>query len=122
VHDDIIHKRSLGIEQRRILRLPQRQFRRIVHRNVLHGRQCLRACEANIAHVADVEDAHSGADNHMFGDDSAANGRRIFDGHIPAVELDHLRAHLAMDGIQRGLPNLRRGGIFVRGRFNSRQA
>jgi hypothetical protein len=41
----------------------------------------------------------------VFVDDAASDGRRIFDRHVPAIELDHLRAHLAMDGVERGLAN-----------------
>jgi hypothetical protein len=59
--------------------------------------------QANVAHVADVEDARAGAHRHVLVDDAAADGRGILHGHVPAVELDHLRAHLAMDGVERCL-------------------
>src|SRR5262249_31801209 len=38
-------------------------------------------------------------------------GRGIFDRHVPAIEFDHLGAHLAMDSIQRGLADGRRGRL-----------
>ena len=101
--DHIVDKRSLRIEQRRILRLPNRQPRSVIHGNVLHGGQRLRPRQANVAHVADIENAHAGAHRHVLVDDAAADRRGILDRHVPAIEVDHLRAHLAMDGVQRGL-------------------
>jgi hypothetical protein len=70
---------------------------------VLHRSQRLRPRQPNVAHVADIEDAHARAHRHVLVDDSAADRRGILHGHVPAVEVDHLRAHLAMDGVQRGL-------------------
>jgi hypothetical protein len=37
----------------------------------------------------------------MLIDDAAAKGSGIFDWHIPAIEFHHLRAHLAMNDVQR---------------------
>jgi len=70
---------------------------------MLHRGQRLRPGQADIAHVADIENAHAGAHRHVLVDDTAADRSGIFHWHIPAVELDHLRAHLAMDGVQRSL-------------------
>ena len=114
VDDHVVHERSLRIEQRRILRLPDRQPRRVVHRDVLHRRERLRSGQADVAHVADVEDADAGAHRHVLVDDAAAERGGIFDRHVPAVELHHLRAHLAMDGVQRGFAD--------GGRLNRRQS
>ena len=62
--------------------------------------------QPDVAHVADVEDADAGAHGHVLGDDAAADGCGIFDRHVPAVEFDHLRAHLAMDGVQRSFADV----------------
>ena len=50
------------------------------------------------AHVADVKDADAGAYGYVFGDEPG-----VFDRHVPAAEVDHLRAELAMGGVQSGL-------------------
>src|ERR1700690_3304150 len=73
---------------------------------MLHSGQCLRTGQADIAHMADVKNANPGAHSHMLGDDTASDRGRVFDGHIPTVELDHLGAHLAMDGVQGGFSNI----------------
>ena len=73
VHDDVVHKCALRIEQRRILRLPDGQLRGVVHRDMLNSGERLRAGEPDVAHVADVEDADAGAHRHVLVDDSAAN-------------------------------------------------
>ena len=101
--DHVVHESPLRIEQRRILRLPDGQLRGVVHGNVLDRRQRFRSGQADVAHVADVEDAHASPHRVVLGHDSA--GRGIFDRHVPAVEFDHFRAHLAMHGIKCSLPN-----------------
>ncbi len=53
--------------------------------------------------MADIEDADPVADRQVLFHQAAHGG--IFDRHVPAVEIDHLRAHLAMDGIQGSLAN-----------------
>ena len=76
VHDHVIHKRSFGIEHRRIVRLADGQLRRIVHADVLHrGERPARlpaATDANVSHVADVENAHAPAYRPVFRNQSAA--------------------------------------------------
>ena len=70
--DHVVDKRSLGIKQRGVLRLADSQPRRIIHGDVLHRGQRLRPGQANVSHVADVEDAYAGAHSHVLGNDSAA--------------------------------------------------
>ena len=57
VDDDVVDERSLGIEQRRILRLADGEPGGVVHRDVLHGGERVRPGHADVAHVADVKDA-----------------------------------------------------------------
>jgi hypothetical protein len=52
----------------------------------------------------------------MLIDNAASDRCGILHRHVPAVEIDHLRPHLAMNGIQRGLTD---GGN--RSRFDGRQ-
>jgi hypothetical protein len=47
--------------------------------------------------VADIEDPNTVAYGIVFGNDATAG--RIFNGHVPAIEFDHLGANLAMHGI-----------------------
>jgi hypothetical protein len=70
---------------------------------MLYRGQRLRSGEPDIAHVADVEDADASTNRVVLGHD-AADGR-VFNGHVPAVEFDHFRAHLAMHRVKRGLAN-----------------
>jgi hypothetical protein len=49
--------------------------------------------------VADVKYPYTGTDSHMLVDNAAAQRCWVFDRHVPAIELNHLRAHLAVDGI-----------------------
>src|SRR5580658_5569425 len=83
---------------------------------MLHGGQRFAASKTDISHVADIEDAHAGTHGHVLVHDAASDRRRVFDGHVPAVEVDHLRAHLAMNGIQRSLANVLRNVLWDGGR------
>src|SRR5271157_6515430 len=62
--------------------------------------------------MADIENADSVADRQVLLHQAAYGW--VFDGHVPAVEIDHLRAHLAMDRIQGSLAD-RRGRQRLRG-------
>jgi hypothetical protein len=103
VNDNIVYESSLRIEQGRILRLSDGQLRSVVHREMLHGGKRFAAGQSDISHVADVKNTDAGADGHVLVDDAASDRSGVFDRHVPAVKLNHLRAHLAMDGVQGGL-------------------
>ena len=102
VNDDIVDERSFGIEKCGVLSLSDRQLRGVVHRNVLDGGKSLWPGEADVAHVADVENADACTHRHVLIDDAAADRCRVLDWHVPAVELHHLCIHLAMDSVERG--------------------
>ena len=97
MHNHIVDERSLGIKQRGILGLPDSQSGGVVHADVLDGEQGLRAYKADVPHVADIEDPNTVAYGIVFGNDATAG--RIFNGHVPGIEFDHLGAHLAMHGV-----------------------
>ena len=121
--DHVIDKRPFAIEQRGILCLPDGQPRSVIHGNMLHRGQSLRPGQANVAHVADVENTHAGAHGHVLVDNSAADGRGILHRHVPAVEFHHLRAHLAMDSVQRSFSDgCGAGGRRLRRRQNRPQS
>jgi hypothetical protein len=71
--------------------------RRIIHADVLNSIERLGAMYADIAHVADIENTDAVANRHVLSDKPAL--LRIFDGHVPAIEIHHLGAHLAMDSV-----------------------
>ena len=79
---------------------PMASFDGVVHGDVLHRFKRLRAGDADVAHVADVEDADAVADREVLLHQAADGG--VLDRHVPAVEVDHLGAQLAMNGVQRG--------------------
>ena len=57
-----------------------------------------RAGDLDLAHVADVEQPGPGAHRHVLVGDAG-----VFDGHVPAAELDHARAERAMPRVERRL-------------------
>ena len=107
VNDDVVHEGGFRIQHGRVVRLAGDEPRGVVHGDALHGIQRLRPGEADVAHVADVEDAHAGAHRHVLGQDAA--GRGIFHRHVPAAKIHHLGAHLAMDRVERSFSQGRAG-------------
>ena len=106
MNDHVVHKRPLRIKQRRIVRLTDRQLRRIVHAEVLHrseraARRTPRA-NPNVAHVANVENCHTEPRTALCSATKPA-ARRILDGHIPAAKIDHFRAQPPVHGVERRL-------------------
>ena len=65
--------------------------------------ESLRPGEPNIAHMADIKNSDAGANGHVLGDNASADRSRIFNRHIPAVEIDHLCAQRTVSGIKRSL-------------------
>ena len=53
------------------MRLPDGHARSIVHGDVLHGCERLRPGDADVAHVADVEDTDAGTDSQVLLDHTA---------------------------------------------------
>src|SRR5882757_4906711 len=104
MNQDVIDKRSLRIKHGRILRLTDGQLRCVIHRESLNRSQRARPAKLNIAHVADVEKPHRGADRHVLRGDAG-----VLDWHIPASEIDHFGAEPAVDTIERRLAQSGRG-------------
>jgi hypothetical protein len=77
------------------LRLSDREARSIVHRDVLHRGEGLGASQPNVAHMAYVKNSNSCTYGHVLGDYAGVLNR-----HVPAVELNHLRTQLAMNGVE----------------------
>jgi hypothetical protein len=98
VDDHIVHERPVRVEHCRVVGLADGELRCVVHAQALHGGERAGAAELDVAHVRDVEEADAGADGHVFGDEAG-----VFDGHVPAPEVDHLGAVRAMGCVERGL-------------------
>ena len=101
VHDDVIHEGARREEHCGILGLTDSELGGIIHGDVLHSGQGAavgaRCGDANVAHVANVKNAHAAANGFMLRDQSPSG--RVFDRHIPAAEIHHFRAQTAVDGI-----------------------
>jgi hypothetical protein len=65
---------------------------------VLNREERLRAYQADVAHMAYVEDADAVSNGIVLGNDPPAGG--VLHRHIPAVKFDHFGAHAPMDGVQ----------------------
>ena len=79
-----------------ILRLADRQLRRVVARDALDPGQGIASGHLNLAHVADVEQAGARPNGQMLVGDAA-----VFDRHLPATERDHAGAQRDVAGVQR---------------------
>jgi hypothetical protein len=78
------------------------ELRSVVHGDVLHGGQGARPAKLDLAHVANVEEAHTGANGHVLGN-KAATRPWVLDWHVPAAEVHHLGLEGAVGGVEGGL-------------------
>ena len=95
VHQNIVHEPAVLVEKPGVVRLSQLQLGDGIGGDVVGEKRGFGTADFDLAHVADIEDAHRGAHRIVFVDDAG-----ILDGHIPSTEIDHLRAKRAMDGVQ----------------------
>ena len=91
VDQDIVHEAAVFIKQAGVLRLPVLQFRDGVGGGEVHEFHGFRAANLDLAHVADVEHTYGFAHGMVLIDEA-----RVLDGHVPAAEIDHLRARGAV--------------------------
>ena len=113
MHENVVDEGARGREQRGVVRLAVSQLRGIVHGDVLDGGERTGSSELDLAHMADVEEADSGAHGHVLGD-QAASWTWIFDRHLPAAEIDHPGFEDAVRGVERGLLEGRSSGDGIR--------
>ena len=106
VGQHIVDERPGGGCQRGILGLVGRQPRGVVGGDVLDSLQRVRTGNLDFAHVRDVEQSRTRANGHVLIDDAG-----VFDGHVPAGEVDHARAERAMSRVQRRLLESARGRL-----------
>ena len=104
VDEDVVDDRALWRRQRRVLDLPDREPRGVVARQLLDGRQGIRAGDLDLAHVADVEQPDALAHREVLGRDAG-----VLDGHVPAAERHHARAQRDVRGVEGGFPERRSG-------------
>ncbi len=75
--------------------LPDGQLRGVVAGDQLDQAQRAGASNFDLAHMANVEEPRSGAYGFVL-----SQNARVLERHVPAAEIHHLGAELAMDGIQ----------------------
>ena len=98
VGQHIIDERAVWRRQCGVMRLMGREARDVVGGDALHGVQRIAAGDLELTHVADVEQSGAAADRKMLGGEAG-----VFDGHVPAAELNHARAERPVPCIERSL-------------------
>ena len=96
VDQDVVDETAMLIEQPGILRLPVLQLGDAVGGDVVGQLHGFRPANFDLAHVADIEQADRVAHGVVFVDQAG-----ILHRHIPAAEIDHLRAGRAVHFVQR---------------------
>jgi len=96
VDQDVVHEAAVLVEQAGVLGLAMIQAVRGVGGDVFDQLEGFGSAHFDFAHVADVEEADSGAHGGVFVDDTG-----VLDGHVPAAEIHHLRARRAVDIVER---------------------
>src|SRR5215469_4347672 len=102
VHNHVIHERSLGIEQSRILRLSLLKLGNIVHTDPLCRVERLRPSNQYVAHVRNIKHAYGGAHRQMLFHQSTS--RWIFNRHVPPAKINHFGANSTVKAVKRSLP------------------
>src|SRR6185312_1229651 len=77
--------------------LPLLQLMRGVCGNKIDQPERFRTTHLYLAHMAHIEQPDGAADSIMLRKDAG-----VLDGHFPAAEIDHFRARLTMNSMQRG--------------------
>src|ERR1700754_3749517 len=92
INEQVVDDRALFGGQRGVLRLAVDEFGDVVRGQPVHKRDSVVTADVDLAHVRDVEEAGVRSGTQVFFD--SAGG--ILNGHIPAAEIDHAAAHLAV--------------------------
>src|SRR5215470_5473750 len=111
VHNHVIHERSFGVEQSRILRLSLLKPGNIVHTHPLCRVERLRSSNQYVAHVRNIKHAYGGAHRQMLFHQSTS--RWIFNRHVPSAKINHFGASSTVKAVKRSLPQ--RFGFYGRG-------
>ena len=89
IGDEIVDDATGFVAAHGVLRLAGSDLAEIVGEAGVDEVQGAGAGDARLAQVGDVEDPDPVTDSRVFGDHSATG---VFDGHLPAPEVGHLRA------------------------------
>ena len=95
VDQDVVDESAVLVEQAGVLRLADLQLVDGVGGDEIGELGGFRPANFDLAHVADIEEADRVAHGVVLVDDAG-----VLDGHVPAAEIDHLRAQGAMDRVQ----------------------
>ena len=99
IDDQVVEDSAVGRQQTRVERFavcPQSVD--VVGQRIAQQRTRTRTLKIKGKHMGDIEHARIGPHRVML-----ADLRPVVDGHVPSGEIDHLRAHGAMDGVERSL-------------------
>ena len=96
VHQDVVDKAAVFVQQTGVVRLAHFQFRGGVGGHEIDQLLRFRAADIDFAHVADIEQTGGAADGVMLLDQAG-----ILHRHVPAAEIDHLGLRGPMYLIQR---------------------
>ena len=95
VDQDVVHEAAVFVEQAGVMGLSEFQLLDGVGGDVVGEFGGFGAANLDLAHVADIEDAHGVAHGVVLVDDSG-----VLDGHVPAAEIHHPGAEGTMDRVQ----------------------
>ena len=107
VHQEVIDKGAVFIEEGRVVDLPDDQLGDGVGREVLDQGQGPGALHPDLTHVTDIEQPGPGAHRLVLREDA----RRVLHRHVPAAEVDHLGVQGAMGCVEGGLHQLGHRGL-----------
>ena len=96
VDQNVVYEAAVGVKQPGVVRLADFEFGDVVGGDEIGQLRGFRPANLDLAHVADIENAHRLADGVVLIHDPG-----ILHGHIPAAEIDHLGPQGSMDGIKR---------------------
>ena len=95
VDEQVVHERALLRQERRVVRAPVGELADVVGSHALKVSRRAASRHLELAHVRDVEDPDALAHGLVLLEDAG-----VLDGHLPAAEIDQLRAELAVQVIE----------------------
>ena len=95
VDQDVVHEAAVLVEQPGVMGLAEFQLLDGIGGDVIGQSGGFGAADLDLAHVADIEDAHGVAHGVVLVDDAG-----VLDGHVPAAEIDHPGTEGSMDRVQ----------------------
>jgi len=105
VQEQVVHEGPVLVQEGGVVDLPVGQLDHGIGGEPVQKGHGLGPLDADLAHVAHVEQADLGAHGHVLGDDAGG----VLDGHVPAAEVHHLGPEGPVDGVEGGLQEFGHG-------------